>query len=99
MRRIERMRRRTGAASWGLYQDASEPGRFVENFVVESWNEHLRQHSRVTESDRRLEERRNALLVPGTSPRVRHHISAYGHAGDVDLLVTPIPEERDLSSE
>jgi MFS family permease/quinol monooxygenase YgiN len=99
MRRIERMRRRTGAAVWGLYQDSSDPGRFVENFVVESWDEHLRQHARVTESDRRLEQQRNALLVAGTSPRVRHHISAYGHSGDVDVLNAPMPASDELADE
>jgi len=99
MRRIERMRRRTGAAGWGLYQDSSDPGRFVENFVVDSWDEHLRQHARVTESDRRLEEQRNALLVPGTSPRVRHQISAYGRGGDIDLIAAPLASGDDLSDE
>ena len=99
MQRIERMRRRTGAVGWGLYQDSSDPDRFVENFVVDSWDEHLRQHARVTESDRRLEEHRNALLVPGTSPRVRHHISAYGRGGAVDVLHAPMAAGEDLSTE
>ena len=76
MRRIERMRRRTGARRWGMYQVASEPERFVETFVVDSWDEYRRQHARVTRSDRRLEERRDGLLAPGTTPAIRHHVSA-----------------------
>jgi Transmembrane secretion effector len=75
MRRVGRMRRRTGAQRWGLFQDPAEPELFLETFLVESWHEHLRQHARVTESDRRLEERRNALLEPDTAPKVRHLIS------------------------
>ena len=44
-------RRRTGASAWGAWQDAADPGRIVEQFVVASWDEHLRQHQRVTARD------------------------------------------------
>jgi hypothetical protein len=44
-------RRRTGASSWRVWQDASDPGRVVEQFTVASWPEHLRQHERVTARD------------------------------------------------
>ena len=85
MRAVERMRRRTGARGWGLYRDAAGSDSFLETFVVESWQEHLRQHERVTESDRRLEERRDAFVAAGTKPVVRHLLWAYGsgaEAGD-----------------
>jgi MFS family permease len=77
MKAVGRMRRRTGARAWGLYRDAATDERLVETFVVESWQEHLRQHDRITESDRRLEQRRNALLRPGTTPEIRHLLWAY----------------------
>ena len=32
-------------------QDAANPRRIVEQFVVASWSEHLRQHERVTVRD------------------------------------------------
>jgi predicted MFS family arabinose efflux permease len=44
-------RRRTGASSWRVWQDAEDPDRVVEQFVVASWTEHLRQHERVTRRD------------------------------------------------
>jgi len=44
-------RRRTGAVSWRAWQDAADPDRIVEQFVVASWPEHLRQHDRVTRRD------------------------------------------------
>ena len=44
-------RRRTGATSWRAWQDGAEPGRILEQFVVASWDEHLRQHERVTKRD------------------------------------------------
>jgi len=91
MRRVERMRRRTGARAWGLFQDSGVPDRFLEVFLVESWEEHLRQHGRVTLSDRALEDRRNEFLA--SSPQVRHYLSAYGDGGAVNILPAPMVEQ------
>src|SRR5260370_9597804 len=55
MQAVRRIRRRDGAIRWSLYEDAATPGRYIENFVVQSWAEHLRQHERITVSDRQLE--------------------------------------------
>ncbi|MFI9649472.1 MFS transporter [Streptomyces sp. NPDC052040] len=77
MDRVARSRRRTGALSWGLYQDGGDPERFVENYLVASWAEHLAQHhSRLTATDRRHEEQARRLLVPGTRPEVTHAFDA-----------------------
>ncbi|MER5792238.1 MFS transporter [Streptomyces sp. NPDC001980] len=73
MRRVARSRRRTGALSWGLYQDGHDPERFVENYLVSSWAEHQAQHHvRLTATDRRFEEEARALLTPGSAPEVTH---------------------------
>jgi MFS family permease len=74
MREYENVRRRDGASRWGLYRDTEVPGRYVETFVVNSWAEHLRQHARVTQADRKLEER-VASLVRG-EPTVKHLLDA-----------------------
>lgn len=67
-------RRRDGAYAWDLFEDAAAPGRLVEMFLVESWIEHLRQHERVTEADRALQERIARLLLrPAT---VTHFVHA-----------------------
>ncbi|CAL9330831.1 Enterobactin exporter EntS [Streptomyces sp. enrichment culture] len=77
MRHVARSRRRTGALTWGLYQDGGDPGRFVENYLVASWSEHLAQHhGRLTATDRRFEEDARRLLVPGTVPEVTHAFDA-----------------------
>jgi predicted MFS family arabinose efflux permease/quinol monooxygenase YgiN len=77
MNRVARSRRRTGAVSWGLYQDGGDPERFVENYLVGSWAEHRAQHHvRLTATDRRFEERARALLTPGTRPEVTHAFDA-----------------------
>ena len=42
--------------------DGSDPEKFLEIFTIVSWEEHLRQHGgRLTASDRKVEERAQAL--------------------------------------
>jgi predicted MFS family arabinose efflux permease len=72
-KRLAQERGRDGAYAWGIFEDTAHPGLFLETFLVESWLEHLRQHERVTNADRVLQERLNHLLE-GT-PRVRHLIT------------------------
>lgn len=77
MDHVARSRRRTGAVTWGLYQDGNAPERFIENYLVASWSEHVAQHhSRLTATDRRYEERARRLLVKGTAPEVTHAFDA-----------------------
>lgn len=57
-------RRRTGASGWRIWQDAGDPLRIVEQFVVASWSEHLRQHERVTVRDQRRLDAIRALTDP-----------------------------------
>ncbi len=56
------------------YQPAEE-GRFLETFLVESWLEHLRQHERVTDDDRPLQDAVHGFHTEGT-PKVTHFIVA-----------------------
>ena len=69
MRKVGRVRRRTGARRWGLWHDPASPERFLETFVVDSWEEHLRQHQRVTATDRALEDAARALADEVASRR------------------------------
>ena len=78
MQRLGRSRRRTGAQRWSLYQDASDPDRFVENYVLDSWEEHLRQHyERQTRQDEAIRQRALDLTENGATPKARHLIFAY----------------------
>jgi quinol monooxygenase YgiN len=72
-------RRRDGAFAWGVFEDAAEEGRMVETFLVESWLEHLRQHERVTNADRVLQETVQRFHTE-SMPKVTHLIAA--EAGD-----------------
>ena len=72
---VRRSRLRTGAVEWGLYRDGETAHRFVEFFVVPSWEEHLRQHNdRLTGADRQYEEQADALSDP--PPQTVHLIAA-----------------------
>jgi quinol monooxygenase YgiN len=75
-------RRRDGAYAWRVFEDASQEGRYFETFLVESWLEHLRQHQRVTNADRVLQEAVDKFHVEGT-PKVTHFIAAEpGESGE-----------------
>ena len=50
------------------------PAGIIETFVVESWAEHLRQHERVTISDREVEARALAFHQGDGPPKVTHWI-------------------------
>jgi MFS family permease len=76
MRGLQRIRRREGAHYWELFQDAGDPTRFVEIFLVESWVEHLRQHERVTVADRQVQERAAAFHAGDEPPVVTHFLAA-----------------------
>lgn len=67
-------RRRDGAYAWGLFEDAAEPGRFMEYFMEESWAAHLRHHERVTGADREIQERVRALHAGPEAPVVSHYL-------------------------
>jgi MFS family permease len=66
-------RQRDGAYVWGVFEDASDDGRIVETFLVESWLEHLRQHERVTNADRIFQDTVNQFNIGG-APKVTHLI-------------------------
>jgi MFS family permease len=68
-------RRRDGAYRWGVFEDAAVEGRIVENFLVASWMEHLRQHQRVTNADRRVQECVERFHLDD-EPKVTHFIAA-----------------------
>jgi MFS family permease len=72
---LEHERRRDGAYRWGVFEDAAEQGRIVESFLVESWMEHLRQHERVTNADRLVQEAVHRFQLSG-EPKVTHFIAA-----------------------
>jgi hypothetical protein len=76
MRALAETRRRDGATAWGLMQDAAVPERMLEWFLVATWAEHLRQHERVSEADRALQDRVRAFHRGQAPPVVSHLLAA-----------------------
>lgn len=71
MERVRRSLLRTGATASRLFQDGSDPSRYVEVSVVPTWAEHLRQHNeRFTGADQENDER--AIALAEGEPHVEH---------------------------
>src|SRR5262245_25132780 len=73
--KLAKVRRRDGAYARGVFEDAANKGRMVETFLVESWLEHLRQHERVTNADRVLQDAVHRFHISG-DPKVTHLIAS-----------------------
>lgn len=71
--RVARERKRDGAYAWSLYEDTAHAGRVLETFLLDSWLEHRRQHQRVTNADRLVEEHVRKLVAE--EPRVTHYVA------------------------
>jgi hypothetical protein len=78
MNALRTIRYRDGAVFWGLFSDVAKPGRYIEYFMVESWAEHVRQHSRATDEDAPALERARGFHIRPGPPIVSHQIAATG---------------------
>jgi MFS family permease len=76
IREFSSERLRDGAYDWDIFEDAAEPGRMIETFLVSSWLEHQRQHHRVTSADRDVQARLLQFHKGASPPIVQHLIAA-----------------------
>ena len=51
------------------------PSEFIEIFISESWEEHLRQHERFTVDDREIEDKVRSFHIGKNPPVVTHFIA------------------------
>jgi MFS family permease len=75
MEESRRARLRLGALSWELFHDVSDPARYIEYFIDESWVEHLRRFERFSAADVSLRERRLAFHIGDDPPRVSRFVA------------------------
>ena len=75
MHELRASRLRDGAIQWNLFNDPDVEERYLEVFMVRSWIDHLRQHERVTESDREIQDKLRTFLKDDTEPVVSHFIA------------------------
>jgi MFS family permease len=78
---LRRARRRTGAVQWRAWQDAADPDLILEQFVVGSWEEHERQHARLSERDKARLALVESFAEDGAAPTVRHWVATTPRAG------------------
>ncbi|HNW01011.1 MAG TPA: MFS transporter [Burkholderiaceae bacterium] len=74
MQKSRRSRLSHGALSWELLRDISDPGRFVEQIVDESWTDHLRRFERLTAADVALRDRKLAFHIGDSPPVVKRWV-------------------------
>jgi MFS family permease len=54
MNELHHVRGRTGAVFWQVYEDVAHPEGWVEVWSMESWTDHLREATRLSDDDKRL---------------------------------------------
>ena len=75
MKPLKMIRRRDGAIKWNLFHNVSDAGHYVESFIIESWGEHLRQHERMTVSDREILDHAVSFHIGPERQSVEHFIA------------------------
>ena len=81
-------RRRTGASSWRVWQDSADPARILEQFVVASWDDHIRQHDRVTVRDQKRYDQIRSMTDPAHPVTVTHWLTPPGPRNPGNTLPT-----------
>ncbi|MEX2367053.1 MAG: MFS transporter [Pseudohongiellaceae bacterium] len=74
MELLGKSRKRDGAFVWGIMQDTTVPGVYLEYYLIESWLDHLRQHERISRQDAAIQHQIRSLLVADTAPVITHYV-------------------------
>ena len=61
MAELRNVRGRAGASNWRLYEDIAHADGWMETWTVETWTDHLREATRLSEADRAVMARAMAL--------------------------------------
>jgi MFS family permease len=74
MAECRKVRLRTGALGWRLFEDIAHPERWVELWAVENWTDHLREAGRLTEADQASLARAAALHRGEGAPEAARYL-------------------------
>jgi MFS family permease len=66
MQALQGARKRNGAFDWSLSRDIADPAVWTERFLCPTWGDYLRLRSRLTHSDRELQEAVASFVRPGS---------------------------------
>lgn len=75
MEQIEKLkdiRQRNGGYRWALFKDLEQPEVYIEHFLVETWQEHERQHARTSQSDKETHDAVFVCLENDQKPHISH---------------------------
>ena len=76
MAKARKSRLRQGALSWSLFEDAEQPGKFVEDFVFETWADYLRRFDRFTAEDLKMQEERHHYHIDEHPPKITRRVAS-----------------------
>ena len=74
MLKLQRARMRNGAFDWSLSRNIADPAAWTERFHFPTWEDYLRQRSRFTHSDRKLQASADTFSRTDRSARVRRYL-------------------------
>ncbi len=74
MEQLRIVRRRLGASRWGIFEDVTSHGRFVETFIVSSWDRYMLQREHYSEADAAIEEQARAFHRGTGAPAVTRFV-------------------------
>jgi hypothetical protein len=75
MQEVRKVRGRGGAVFWQLYEDVAHPEGWMEVWSVESWTDHLREVTRLSEEDRTVLARAGVYQCSSDGPRPARYIA------------------------
>jgi MFS family permease len=79
MAEVRKVRGRAGAMFWQLYEDVAHPEGWMEVWSMESWTDHLREVTRLSEDDRASLARAGLYQCGGDGPRPARYIAVDPH--------------------
>ncbi len=68
------IRRRNGSYRWHLFKDLERKHVYLEQFLIESWEEHERQHARTGADEKAVHDKVFTCLKKGQKPIVKHYM-------------------------
>jgi len=79
MAEVRKVRGRAGAMFWQLYEDVAHPEGWMEVWSVESWTDHLREVTRLSDEDRAALARAGIYRCGSDGPRPARYIAVDPH--------------------
>jgi MFS family permease len=75
MAEVRKVRGRGGAMFWQLYENVAHPEGWMEVWSMESWTDHLREVTRLSDEDRAVLARAGMFQCGGDGPRPARYIA------------------------